>query len=96
MHFPGRSKRFCRCCSSLGILRELASLLGVFVKPPKKSAGGDQAKVVDGLMQLMLAVRAEARKTKNFAMADMIRNGLTELKITVQDLKDGTTWELAE
>ncbi|MBL8872220.1 MAG: cysteine--tRNA ligase [Planctomycetaceae bacterium] len=81
---------------SLGILRELASLLGVFVKPPKKSAGGDQAKVVDGLMQLMLAVRAEARKTKNFAMADMIRNGLTELKITVQDLKDGTTWELAE
>jgi cysteinyl-tRNA synthetase len=29
-------------------------------------------------------------------MADMIRNGLTELKITVQDLKDGTTWELAE
>ena len=39
---------------------------------------------------------AEARKTKNFPMADMIRDGLSELKITVQDLKDGTTWQLAE
>jgi cysteinyl-tRNA synthetase len=81
---------------SLAILRELASLLGVFTKPAKKSAGGDKDKVVDGLMKVMLAVRAEARKTKNFPMADMIRDGLSELKITVQDLKDGTTWQLAE
>lgn len=81
---------------SLAILRELASLLGIFAKPAKKSGGGDKSKVVDGLMQLMLAVRAEARKTKNFALADMIRNGLAEMKITVQDLKDGATWEIAE
>jgi cysteinyl-tRNA synthetase len=65
------------------------------MKPAKKQ-GGDQSKLVDGLMQLLLQIRAESRKTKNFATADMIRNGLTAMKIGIQDLKDGSTWELQE
>jgi cysteinyl-tRNA synthetase len=81
--------------SSLAILRELSALLGIFMKPAKKQ-GGDQSKLVDGLMQLLLQIRAESRKTKNFATADMIRNGLTAMKIGIQDLKDGSTWELQE
>jgi len=80
---------------SLAILRELSALLGIFMKPAKKQ-GGDQSKLVDGLMQLLLQIRAESRKTKNFATADMIRNGLTAMKISIQDLKDGSTWELQE
>ncbi|MFO1064526.1 MAG: cysteine--tRNA ligase [Pirellulales bacterium] len=77
---------------SMSILRELGAILGLFIKPPKKSNDDGAAQTVDQLMQLMIKLRAEARQTKNFAMADAIRNGLTELGITLQDLKEGTTW----
>jgi cysteinyl-tRNA synthetase len=44
-------------------------------------------------MQLLIKLRADARASKNFATADAIRNGLTALNISLQDLKEGTTWE---
>ncbi len=81
--------------TGVGILRELGAILGIFTKPPKQSAGGndESKKVVDGLMQLMIKLRAEARAKKDFAMSDAIRDGLTAIGITLQDGKNGTTWE---
>jgi cysteinyl-tRNA synthetase len=43
-------------------------------------------------MQLVIELRAEARRTKNFAIADKIRDGLTALRITLEDRPDGTSW----
>jgi cysteinyl-tRNA synthetase len=43
-------------------------------------------------MQLLIDLRAEARKTKNFAMADQIRKRLTDLGITLEDRPGGTGW----
>jgi cysteinyl-tRNA synthetase len=80
---------------AMSVLRELGAILGLFIKPPRKGAGDDSAKLVDQLMQLMIQLRAEARSAKNFATADAIRNGLTKLGISLQDLKEGTTWEKA-
>ena len=57
-----------------------------------KSAGDD--KIVAGLMQLLLDLRAEARKSKNFAMADQIRKRLGELGITLEDRAGGTGWRI--
>ncbi len=46
---------------------------------------------VDGLV----VARKEARKAKDFAKADEVRNKLTELGINVSDMPDGTTfWEV--
>lgn len=73
------------------VLREFGHLLGVFETPlAEKSQGGDQ--LVQGLMQLLIDLRADARKTKNFAVADQIRKRLTELKVTLEDRGGGTTW----
>ena len=77
---------------AMSVLRELGAILGLFVSPPKKTDDGS-GKLVDDLMQLLIKLRAEARATKNFATADAIRNGLTALSISIQDLKEGTTWE---
>jgi cysteinyl-tRNA synthetase len=79
----------------VGTLRELASTLGLFRQPveSKTSGGGDDA-LLGKLMELFIEVRAEARKTKNFAMADRIRNRLSELGVTFEDRADGTTWSL--
>lgn len=74
------------------VLRELGAILGLFVKAPKKISGGD-SQLIDGLMGLLIELRANARKNKDFATSDLIRDGLLKHSITLQDLKEGTTWE---
>ena len=55
--------------------------------------GGDDRLVV-GLMQLLIDLRAEARKTKNFATADLIRKRLAEIGVTLEDRPGGTGWRV--
>jgi cysteinyl-tRNA synthetase len=75
------------------VLKELSQILGLFREaPPAKGGGNDQ--VVNGLMQLLIDLRAEARKAKNFAVADQIRKRLGELGITLEDRPGGTGWRL--
>ncbi len=71
------------------VLRELSSLLGLFHQPPE-SGGGDA--LVNQLMQLLIDLRAEARKAKNYAMADQIRQRLGQLGIILEDRPGGTGW----
>ena len=78
--------------TGMRVLRELGAILGLFVKAPKKVSGGDR-QLIDGLMGLLIELRANARKNKDFATSDLIRDGLLKHSITLQDLKDGTTWE---
>jgi cysteinyl-tRNA synthetase len=75
------------------VLKELAQILGLFHEPPPAKSAGDD-KIVAGLMQLLLDLRAEARKSKNFAMADQIRKRLGELGITLEDRAGGTGWRI--
>jgi cysteinyl-tRNA synthetase len=72
-------------------LRELAAILGIFRKAPdEKSSADDQ--LTGQLMQLLIELRAEARKAKDFATADRIRNSLTQMGITLEDRPGGTEW----
>jgi cysteinyl-tRNA synthetase len=75
-------------------LKEFGQILGLFEAPlaADKPQGGDA--LVQGLMQLLLDLRADARKTKNFAVADQIRKRLAELKVTLEDRGGGTTWRV--
>lgn len=78
--------------AGMRLLRELGSILGLFLKAPKRTEGGDK-QLVDGLMALLIELRAKARGKKDFETSDLIRNGLTQQGISLQDLKEGTTWE---
>ena len=81
--------------SGMSILKQLGAILGVFVKPPKQSNSNDgTSEILDGLMQLLIQVRAEARVKRDFAMSDSVRNGLTQIGIALQDGKEGTTWSI--
>ncbi len=73
------------------VLRELSQILGLFHQPPE-SGGGASDELVNNLMQLLIDLRAEARKTKNYAMADQIRQRLGQLGITLEDRPGGTGW----
>ena len=46
-------------------------------------------------IELRIAARLDARKAKNFAEADRIRDELAALGVVLKDSKDGTTWEAA-
>ncbi|MBI1830204.1 MAG: cysteine--tRNA ligase [Planctomycetes bacterium] len=74
-------------------LRELSQILGVFAQPVEKSKTDDaRQQLVDGLMQLLIDLRAEARKAKNFALGDQIRKRLADMGITLEDRPNGTIW----
>jgi len=47
-----------------------------------------------GLIELFLQMREEARKKKDFATADSIRDGLARLDIEIQDSADGPKWKI--
>jgi cysteinyl-tRNA synthetase len=72
------------------VLRELSQVLGLFHRP--QESGGASDELVNGLMQLLLDLRAEARKAKNYAMADQIRQRLGQLGVTLEDRAGGTGW----
>jgi cysteinyl-tRNA synthetase len=71
--------------------KELAATVGLFRQPPQKVAGGDDA-LLNKLLGLLVEVRAESRKAKNFAMADKIRNRLGEMGVILEDHPTGTEW----
>jgi cysteinyl-tRNA synthetase len=50
--------------------------------------------LLDGLVDLILQLRNEARSRKDFEAADRIRDGLSSMGITVKDRKDGADWEI--
>jgi cysteinyl-tRNA synthetase len=72
-------------------LRELTGVLGLFLEPPQKAGGADEG-LVAKLMELVIEIRANARKSKDFATADLVRNKLTEAGIVLEDRPDGTGW----
>jgi cysteinyl-tRNA synthetase len=47
---------------------------------------------MDGLMNLLLSIRAQAKANKDFATSDKIRDELIKLNFTIKDGKDGSTW----
>ena len=51
-------------------------------------------KLIDGLMNMVMDVRATAKANKDWATSDKIRDSLSALGIRVKDTKDGCEWSL--
>jgi cysteinyl-tRNA synthetase len=72
-------------------LRNLLSVLGMFRVRVPRAAGADTG-LADELMSLLIQIRNDARRNKNFAMADAVRDGLKRIGVTLEDRAEGTTW----
>jgi cysteinyl-tRNA synthetase len=55
---------------------------------------GTGNKALDTVMNLILAQRDEAKKRKDFAVSDQIRDLLLAGGISIKDTKEGTVWQL--
>lgn len=57
---------------------------------PEAAAGGDRTA---GLMELILEIREQARKRRDFETADRIRDALADQGIVIEDSRDGARWK---
>lgn len=76
--------------NSLG--KKLEEVLGIeLVLEEENKNLKNNDKLTGNLIELLIKLRADARKEKNFKLSDEIRDNLKELGIEIQDNKDGTT-----
>jgi len=80
-------------------LEKLRSLYHTFVfdilgLTDQDVSAGDKSELTSELINMILEQRIQAKKNKDFAMADAIRDRLNEMGVLVKDKKDGFDWEL--
>jgi len=54
-----------------------------------------KAEVLDGEVEALIAARQQARKEKNFARADELRQQLLDMGIVLEDTREGVKWKRA-
>ena len=72
--------------SLYNILEQLTDVLGIILEK-KEEAQGDE-----GYIEEMIAKRAQAKKDRDFGLADSIRDELLEKGIVLEDTREGTKW----
>lgn len=68
----------------------LENVLGLQPESTDAKAPGDG--LAEGLMDLIFALRADAKSNKDWSTADRIRDHLKAMNVEVKDSKDGSTW----
>jgi cysteinyl-tRNA synthetase len=76
-------------------LTELMSVLGIDLIGEEEimETTSKSTELLHGLIEILLEMRGNARKSKDYSMADNIRDKLANLGIIVSDTKDGPIWK---
>lgn len=77
----------------LDLLKKLMRSFTFDILGLKEENVGGQDELIDYLMQTLLDIRQNARKNKDFATSDKIRDELARLNIVIRDSKEGSSWE---
>lgn len=80
--------------ADLALLKNIFNTFLFDILGLKNEKTNDQPELLDGLMQLVLAIRQKSRETKDWGTSDQIRDGLQKLHITVKDGKEGSSWNI--
>ncbi|MEZ5581567.1 MAG: cysteine--tRNA ligase [Candidatus Competibacteraceae bacterium] len=80
-------------------LRQLGGVLGLLQDDPERflrggadSAGGAESQLTEAQIDALIEQRIAARKAKNWAEADRIRDQLVEAGVILEDNAGGTAW----
>jgi cysteinyl-tRNA synthetase len=84
--------------STLNAINDLYNELGgtiLGIIPDKERGGGNlDAERENTLIQMLIAMRAQARVNKNYAESDRIRDELAKVGVILEDRADGTVWKV--
>ncbi|HYY49191.1 MAG TPA: cysteine--tRNA ligase [Thermoplasmata archaeon] len=69
------------------VFQTTGKVLGLFEVPVQSPT------LVEGVLDLLVGLREDARKRKDFAAADRIRDALAALGVTLEDTGDGVRWK---
>ena len=69
----------------------MVNIMGIVADESGVDNGND---LTNELIEQLIDLRAQAKKDKNFAIADQIRDNLASLKVEIKDGKDGTTFKV--
>ena len=72
-----------------------ADLLGLLYQSPEAWFKGGESADEDAEIEAKIKARAEAKKNKDWATADKIRDELKATGIVLEDSPTGTTWKRA-
>ena len=80
-----------------GKILATGKLIGILQEDPDKWLGYGYSESLDKkTIENLIKKRNEARRNKNFTLADTIRDELKNKKIEIEDTKDGTIWRSIE
>ena len=73
-------------------MQELSGILGLDLWANDNKNAADDG-LLNDVLELLIALRKEARAEKNYKLADDIRNRLGEIGIILEDAPTGTVWK---
>ncbi|WP_298593181.1 cysteine--tRNA ligase [uncultured Mitsuokella sp.] len=82
------AENFRKACAAY---EEMASIIGIFEQTEETADDG----MADKLMDILIGIRQSARREKNWALADRIRDALREAGIVLEDTPSGVRWRKA-
>ena len=71
----------------LNTVTKLCDILGIITEKKKE--------ILDSDIEALIEERQSARKAKNFARADEIRDQLSDMGIILEDTREGVKWKRA-
>jgi cysteinyl-tRNA synthetase len=77
---------------ALKLLRDLCGALGFFQGEAEPVKPVEEAPTREQLIELLLQVRQAARDGKHYELSDVIRRGLADLGVRIEDVRDGYRW----
>ncbi|MCL4538918.1 MAG: cysteine--tRNA ligase [Bacteroidetes bacterium] len=79
-------------CTIISFINKLAGeVLGII---PSEDQAGNRESIEPDLVNLLIQLRADARRNKNFKLADDIRSELQKIGVIIEDNKDGTAYRI--
>lgn len=78
----------------LGLLRKTMKTFTFEILGLMEESSDNKDDVIGYLMNTILDIRQDARKNKDFATSDKIRDELAKLNIRIKDSKEGASWEM--
>ncbi|SDK58117.1 cysteinyl-tRNA synthetase [Methylophilus rhizosphaerae] len=80
--------------TTAALLKQLAGIVGLLQRDPESFMHGETS--AGGLdIEVLIAARIAAKKAKDYAEADRIRQALADAGIVLEDTPQGTTWRRA-